>query len=212
MTAMQTSAQVRAVVVDFGGVMTTSVLDALDAFGAEIGADPGLPGRLLAKDEASSRLLVEHEEGRLSHRGFEEGFASRLRAHGADVASDGLIARIQAGLRPDPEMTELVARLRADGHLVGLLSNSLGDDCYAGYDLDAQFDSVVISGVIGARKPSRKAYLAACAGLGVSPHEAVMVDDLEHNIVAARRFGMAGIVHQDAGRTASLVDALLAAP
>lgn len=100
-------------------------------------------------------------------------------------------------------MLDLVRDLRAAGTPVGLLSNSLGDDCYAGYDLPALFDAVVISAEIGARKPSRRAYGAVCDALGVAPGDAVMVDDLEHNIVAARRFGMAGVVHTSATVTAA---------
>lgn len=199
----------RAVVVDFGGVLTTSVGAALTAFGAGIGSDPSLPARLLSRDDESARLLVDHEEGRLSQLGFEEGFAARLRAHGAAAEADGLVGRIQAGLRPDQAMLALVRDLRAAGVPVALLSNSLGDDCYAGYDLPALFDAVVISAEIGARKPSSRAYAAVCTELGVAPEHAVMVDDLEHNIVAARRFGMAGIVHTDAASTTAALGELL---
>ena len=202
------SAALRAVVVDFGGVLTTSVGSALAVLGAGIGADPMLPARLLSRDEQSSRLLVEHEEGRLSQRGFEEGFAERLRAHGAEATADGLVATIQAALQPDRAMLDLIRELRASGVPVGLLSNSLGDDCYAGFDLPALFDAVVISAEIGARKPSSRAYGAACDALGVAPEEAVMVDDLEHNIVAARRFGMAGVVHTSAAVTAAALAGL----
>ena len=203
------STRISAVLFDFGGVLTTSVYEAFEAFGATLGVDPRLPLRLLAKDELSSALLVAHEEGRLGQREFEDGFAERLRAHGADVQGAGLLSRMQKELRPDRAMLDLVAEVRGAGRRVGLLSNSLGDDCYAGFDLESMFDAVVISGEIGVRKPSRRAYAVACERLGARPEETVMVDDLEHNIVAARRAGLAGIVHREAATTAEELRKLL---
>ncbi|CAM5242271.1 Alpha-D-glucose 1-phosphate phosphatase YihX [Streptomyces alboniger] len=199
----------RAVLFDFGGVLTSSVVTAFAELGAELGDDPGLPLRLLSRDRESSALLVAHEEGRIAQREFEDGFAARLRAHGLTVQGPGLVSRLQARLRPDPGMIALVARLRAAGHRVGLLSNSLGDDCYAGFDLPAMFDAVTVSGEIGVRKPSRRAYATACERLGAPPETTVMVDDLRQNIDAARRLGIAGVVHRDAATTAAELAGLL---
>ncbi|MFJ3988361.1 HAD family hydrolase [Streptomyces sp. NPDC090032] len=203
------STPISAVLFDFGGVLTTSVYEAFEALGRALGVDPRLPLRLLAKDERVGALLVDHEEGRIGQREFEDGFAERLRAHGADAQGPGLLSLMQTELRPDRAMLDLVTEVRNAGHRVGLLSNSLGDDCYAGFDLESMFDAVVISGEIGVRKPSRRAYAIACERLGTEPAETVMVDDLEHNIVAARRAGLAGIVHREATATAQELRSLL---
>lgn len=197
-----------AVLFDFGGVLTTSVMDAFTAFGESLG-DRGLPLRLLSRDPEGAALLVEHEEGRITQAEFEQGFAARLGAHGVEVESEGLVRRMQSGLRPDRETIALVADLRAEGRPVGLLSNSFGDDCYAGHDLPAMFDAVTISAEIGVRKPSRRAFLVACDRLGVAPEETVMVDDLTHNIDAAARVGMTGVVHTHAQGMRAQLAALL---
>ncbi len=197
-----------AVLFDFGGVLTTSVLSAFADFGREIG-DHRLPLRVLARDEAGRQLLRDHEEGRIDQAVFEGGLAERFAAHGADVPPNGLLRRMQAGLERDHATIDLVGRLRAQGWPVGLLSNSLGDNCYAGFDLPAMFDAVTISGEIGVRKPSREAYRIACERLGVRPEQTVMVDDLEQNIVAAGRLRMAGVVHTDAAVTEVELKALL---
>lgn len=197
-----------AVLFDFGGVLTTSVIEAFSAFGESLG-DRQLPLRLLSQDPEAKQLLVDHEEGRLSHAGFEAGYAERLRTHGVPVEADGLIARMQAQMHRDPAMVELVAELRAEGRPVGLLSNSLGDDCYRGFDLVEMFDAVTISAEIGVRKPSRQAYLAACEKLGTPPEQTVMVDDLQHNLDAAARLGMPGVLHRDAARTRQELETLL---
>jgi putative hydrolase of the HAD superfamily len=197
-----------AVLFDFGGVLTTSVMDAFAAFGESLG-DRGLPLRLLSRDPEGAALLVDHEEGRITEAEFEQGFAARLAAHGVEVEADGLVRRMQSGLRPDHETIALVAELRAEGRPVGLLSNSFGDDCYAGHDLPAMFDAVTISAEIGVRKPSRRAFLLACERLGVAPEETVMVDDLTHNIDAAARVGMNGVVHTHARSTRAQLATLL---
>ena len=81
-----------ALLVDFGGVLTTSVHDAFRAFAREIGDDPELVLRLLAEDPESSRLLVANENGTIDDETFEQGFAQRLAAHGAPVAPRGCCA------------------------------------------------------------------------------------------------------------------------
>lgn len=202
----------RAVLFDFGGVLTSSVLDGFAEFGRVELGDATLPMRLFADDPEAKRLLVEHEEGRLDHDGFEAGLADRLRAVGVEVETDGLIGRMQSYLVRDEATIDLVASLRAAGVPVGLVSNSLGRDCYAGYDLPAMFDALTISGNEGVRKPSRRLYEIGCERLGVAPHEAVMVDDLAQNIVAAERLGMAGVVHREAGETAVQLEELLGLP
>ncbi|MGV9615102.1 HAD family hydrolase [Nocardia xishanensis] len=203
-TTAPTEQHVRATAVlfDFGGVLTSSVFDAFQSFGESLGCDPRLPLRLFSHDPEAKALLVEHEEGRMREREFEQGFAARLRAHGIEVDGTGLVRRIQSGLRADDAMIELVAEVRDAGFRVGLLSNSLGDDCYAGFDLAAMFDAVTISGEVGVRKPSRRAYDIACARLDVEPGAAVMVDDLPQNVVAAERAGLTAVLHRDAADTA----------
>lgn len=200
----------RAVLFDFGGVLTTSVVAGFRAFGARYG-DAGLPLRLLGKGEPGGDLLIALEEGRIGRAEFEAGFAEIMGHRGVVVQPDGLIRRMQADVRPDPATIDLVAELRAEGRPVGLLSNSLGEGSYDGFDLPAMFDAVTISGEIGVRKPSRRAYRIACENLGVPPEQTVMVDDLEQNIAAAAELGLGGVVHRDAASTRAALTTMLAA-
>jgi putative hydrolase of the HAD superfamily len=190
-----------AVLIDFGGVITTSVLRAFEQFGQLLGAPPGLVLRLLSHDTAARELMVEHECGRVDADAFDLGFADRLLAHGLVVQAEGLSARMQAGLRRDDDTVRLIEDLRAAGVPIALVSNAFGRDCYAGFDLDALADVVVISSEVGVRKPSRKIYAMACELLGVDPLQAVMVDDLRQNLDGAARLGIAGVLHTDAADT-----------
>ena len=189
------------VLVDFGGVITSSVLRAFTDFGASLGGDPRLPLELLGRDERSRALLADHECGRIGVEDFERGFAERLRAHGADVPAEGLTVRMQAGMSIDQEMLALLGGLRAAGRPVALVSNSFGTGTYDGVDLASVADVVVISAEVGIRKPSRRIYAIACERLGVDPEEAVMIDDLQQNLDGAARIGIAGVLHTGAADT-----------
>ena len=190
-----------AVLVDFGGVITSSVLQAFTEFGASLGSDPRLPLNLLARDERARTLLADHECGRIDTEAFERGYAERLRAHGADVSAEGLTARMQAGMSIDQDMLALLDELRAAGHRVALVSNSFGNGTYDGVDLAAVADAVVISAEVGIRKPSRRIYAIACERLGIDPEEAVMIDDLQQNLDGAARIGIAGVLHTSGADT-----------
>src|ERR1700758_3514980 len=190
-----------AALMDFGGVITSSVLQAFEQFGESLGAPPGLIQELLGHDTAARKLLVEHECGRIDADAFDRGFAERLCAHGVVVEPERLSARMQAGLRRDDDTVRLIEDLRTAGVPIALVSNAFGRDCYAGFDLDALADVVVISSEVGVRKPSRRIYAIACERLGIDPHQAVMVDDLRQNLDGAARLGIAGVLHPDAAGT-----------
>jgi putative hydrolase of the HAD superfamily len=190
-----------AVLIDFGGVITTSVLQAFEQFGELLGAAPGLMLDLLSHDTTARKLLVEHECGRIDADAFDQGFVERLGAHGVVVQPEHLSARMQTGLRRDDDTVRLIEDLRAGGVPIALVSNAFGRDCYAGFDLDALADVVVISSEVGIRKPSRRIYAIACERLGIDPHQAVMVDDLQQNLDGAARLGIAGVLHTDAADT-----------
>jgi len=197
----------RALLIDFGGVLTTSVHDAMRAFAREISDDEDLVLRLLATDPESNALLVGNENGTIDDAAFERGFARRLTAHGAPVEAEGLLRRVQSGFAPDAAMVDGLAALRAAGVPVALVTNQFGQDCYEGFDLAALADVVVISSEIGVRKPSRRIYAVACERLAVAPQDCVMVDDIRHNLDGAARLGIAGVLHRGAATTLAELDA-----
>ena len=88
-----------------------------------------------------------------------------------------------------------VAALRAAGVTTVLVSNSFGMHAYDGYELDAQFDHMVVSAEVGARKPSGAIYRRAIELAGCAPEDGLFVDDLQQNVDGARRAGMRGVLH-----------------
>ncbi|MEV6659678.1 HAD family hydrolase [Nocardia fluminea] len=191
-----------AILVGFDGVLTTTVSAALRAFGRQIDVYPDLPLELIAKDPVMSRAFALLESGRLGDREFESLVARRLADHGATVEPTGLLERIRAGIEPDYDTIDLIAGVRAAGHPVAVVSNSLGRDWYQSVDIASLVDVAVVSSEVGFRKPSPEIYELACRRLNVEPDRALVIDGLRHNIEGARRCGIEGIVHANATRTA----------
>jgi epoxide hydrolase-like predicted phosphatase len=179
---------------DFGGVVTTDPLAELSAFSVRESLAPDAFARVL-RGGAGRAAYQAVEAGKISQREFEVTIGGLL-----GVADRGLLNRALGGLRPRAEVLELVKRARFEEVRVGLLSNSWGDgeyDPYLGYDLEALFDAVVISGDAEVRKPDPAIYLLAAAELGLQPQECVFVDDTAANLPPAETLGMATVHFAD---------------
>lgn len=205
----------RALLVDFGGVLTAPLGQAFGRLDAELGLARGTALSLFGTHEGARRALSEHEKGQLDDAGFEAAFGAALAEAGASfdgasvhggAAGDragerGLLELLNEGLEIDEAMVAVVAEIRGAGVPVALVSNALGSTLYDGIDLAEIADSVVISAEIGVRKPSRQIYRVACERLGIAPEVALMVDDLQQNLDGAARIGIRGILHTDAAAT-----------
>lgn len=177
---------------DFGGVITSSLSGRMVEFCTEQGLAPDAMIAALTRSQRTRTVFADAEAGRVTQREFELTVAQQL-----GVPADGLVERLVSGLRPRREVLDLAARARAAGVSAGVLSNSLGGggyDIYTGYDLKGLFDAVVISHEVEMRKPERPIYELAAAKLGLRPQDCVLVDDTEVNVVVARQLGM-GAVH-----------------
>jgi epoxide hydrolase-like predicted phosphatase len=182
-------------ILDFGGVVTTDVRAELSAFCVREGLGPDEFIRVL-RDTDEGRAAVEAVEvDRIPQRMFEVTIGKLL-----GVDDHGLLTRALGGLRPRRRVLDLIHQARGAGVRVGLLSNSWGSgeyDPYDGYDLDAMFDAVVISGDAGERKPDLAIYLLATDALGIPPEECVFADDTAANLLPAETLGMATVHFTD---------------
>ena len=194
-----------AVLLDWGGVMTTSLFDSFAAFCTSEGLDAGALRDLFRGDRAARALLVDFECGRIEEPEFEPQLAVALGL--ADHA--GLVDRIFAGSRPDAEMVDGVRALHDRGVRTGLVSNSWGTRRYPRELIAELFDGVVISGEEGFRKPDPRMYELGASRIGATPSECVFVDDLAFNLDPARELGMAVVHHTSAGSTLAELDELL---
>lgn len=206
-----------ALIVDYAGVMTYPVNDSLHAWMIGDGLDPrrcaGFMRELTIRSITEGAGPVQGLElGTWSAERFEQAIATELAAEGlGTVPADGLLTRMFAGLAPDHTMADLVGKARAAGVRTALLTNSFGLE-YPREDWDRLFDTTVISGEVGLRKPDAAIYTMTCDQLGVGPSDAVFVDDMSPNVEAAEALGMAGVVHVDTPTTLPVLEKLLGVP
>jgi putative hydrolase of the HAD superfamily len=193
-----------ALLIDWGGVLTTNLFASFHAYCVAVGIDPQtLMGRFRTDSEARE-LLIALEKGELDERDFELQFAHLL-----EVGPEGLVDGLFAGVRPDEAMVQAVRMARAAGVRTALVSNSWGVHRYPHDLFDELFDGVVISGEERIRKPSRRMYELGAERAGVAPEACVYVDDLPFNLVPAEKLGMATIHHTSAETTIPELERLL---
>jgi HAD superfamily hydrolase (TIGR01509 family) len=95
---------------------------------------------------------------------------------------------------PLPGVQERIAEAQALGLKLGIASSS--SNSWVNYylpRLGLQDDFAVVCGrddVGGKRKPDPAVYLAACAGLGVAPGEALALEDSQNGVLAAKGAGL----------------------
>jgi epoxide hydrolase-like predicted phosphatase len=200
-----------ALVIDFGGVMTTSLEDAMAAFAMSHGIEMQELMRVAfrAYTGAEDELVTDFETGRLSEADFSIAFAARLQEYsGVHVEHDGLLAALfRADLEED--MFELVERAKSAGYKTALLSNSWGMGLYPIDRIRALFDVVVISGEVGLRKPDPDIFKLTVDKLGLEAGACVFVDDHPGHLKAAQEAGMTTVLHKAPAQSIAEVEALL---
>lgn len=196
---------IRAVISDFGGVLTSPLLGAFARFQEDTGVTLEQLGIAIAA--GAERLdgrnpLFELECGRIS----EERFLEILR-----VGLEPLIGerphlhRFKEsyfdGLDPNEEMIGLMAELSGRGYRMAILTNNVREwepIWRAKLPVDEIFATVVDSAFVGMRKPDPEIYELTLERLaGVAAAECLFVDDTEANCVAAAELGIRAVHFRD---------------
>ncbi|MEK6273683.1 MAG: HAD family phosphatase [Actinomycetota bacterium] len=191
--------------VDFGGVLTSSVWESFADFCRDKGLAEDSVRRLFREDPAALADLRELETGRIEEQEFEGRFAERL---GLEDAAD-LIDGMFRGMKPSEPMVAAVRAARNSGIRTGLVSNSWSTSHYDRALLAELFDAVVISAEVGLHKPHPEIYLLASKRLGVEPEQCVFIDDLRENCAGAEAVGMTAVLHRDAATSVVRLEKLL---
>lgn len=183
---------IRAVVFDFGGVISTF--------------DVGLfLRRIAARTEKSaadigalifgSKLPVLYESGRISSAEF---FARLVALCGLRMSEEEFVRAFTEIFTPVETTHDLIRRLKGRYRL-GLLSNT-NEWHFRGHietvPVFPLFDAVTLSYEVREMKPGERIYRDALAKLGLPPEECVFIDDIEENVAAARRLSMRAIRYE----------------
>jgi putative hydrolase of the HAD superfamily len=193
-------------ILDFAGVLTTNMVEAIELFEARESLRPGsfLSSWASAEGQELYRRL---ELGAISQHAWNESFAALL-----GISAGNLMGRLLYFLDPAHDVLKVARLARAAGVRTAVLSNSLGHDPYdpyARFNLPGMFDAVVLSDECGIRKPDRAIYQLTLDRLSVTAASCVFADDTEANLATAEAMGMTVIHALDEHETAARLRGLL---
>ncbi len=185
----------KAILWDFGGVFTTSPFEAFAAYERQKGLPEGLI-RTVNTRNPDTNAWARLERNEISVDEFDTAFADESAALGHPVPGHDVIRLLFGEVRP--AMVEALRRCRQHFRTACITNNfgTIGPEAVsptraaAWKDVSALFEFVLESSKVGVRKPEPAIYLMACDKLGVSPTEAVFLDDLGINLKPARALGM----------------------
>jgi putative hydrolase of the HAD superfamily len=192
--------RITTVISDFGGVLTTPLVQSF----AAVQDQTGIPFEQLGKAMAEIQLadgehpLYELEKGRLT----EEEFLAKL----GDALEPALGHRPELhrfreiyfdALDPNQPMVDLMREVKDRGHRMALLTNNVREWeplWRSMLPVDEIFELVVDSGFVGCRKPDREIYDLTLERLGnADPRECLFIDDTDVNCRAAEELGMSAV-------------------
>jgi len=184
---------IRAIFFDYGGVIARTEFQAPRQHLAE---------RLGMEYEDLENLVfagpssVKASLGEISDKEHWAEVTKRLRRPAAEM--EAIREEFFAGDVVDREIVAYLHSLKPHYH-VGLISNAWPDlrDYIISQKFEDAFHHMVISGEVGVMKPEAKIYQIALEQAGVSPNEAVFVDDFYENIEGCQVVGMHGIHFRD---------------
>ena len=205
---------IRAIVSDFGGVLTTPMIEGFLAYQDQTGVTVAELGRAMA--EAQKRYgehpLFQLERGEIS----EPEFGKRL----ADALPDPFDLRhlrevYFEQLQPNAEMIDYMRDLRGRGLRMALCTNNVREwePLWRSKlpELDEIFEVVVDSAFVGSRKPEPRIFELTLERLGDGYRfeDCLLVDDIQVNCEGAEALGMKAVRFEDTGQTIAVIEASL---
>ena len=182
---------IRAVIFDIGGVLLRTASD--DPARAAWEQRMGLAAGDLANRIFNSAIARQAALGAVTEEEVWADVAARL--HLDDAQRQQLERDFWSGERLDTTLTRFLRDLRPR-YRTAFLSNAWSGARAAHTDLYKIHDAVdemILSCEVGLAKPDPRIYLLTAERLGVPPMSAVVVDDIERNVLAAREVGMRAI-------------------
>ena len=153
---------------------------------ARIEAAHGLPAGALEKTAMDWGRLLPAITGHVSHAPWMAGVAE------APGAPEAVAEWPRYRGEVDPDVLGFVREVRAGGVPVAIATNATDqlDADLAKLGLTGEADAVVNSSSVGAHKPTREFFAAACQALGRTPKQLLLVDDSDRFVRGARVAGL----------------------
>jgi len=194
---------IRAIVSDFGGVLTSPLMGAFSAFQES----SGVPLEVLYSSIGSvgarigANPLYELETGRMTEAAFLAEIGDELTAAlGRPIEMGRFGTDYFASLTPNQPMIDLMRELRADGYRMAICTNNVREWealWRAMLPVEEIFECVIDSAFVGVRKPDPAIYAITLERLGTPPAQCLFIDDIDVNCEAASAAGMRAIQFVD---------------
>lgn len=206
----------RAVICDFGGVLTSPLLGGFVAVQERSGASvEELSAAMASVAVARGRHpLFDLEMGLIPEAEFLRLLEDEL---AGDVTLNGFRDVFFSALHPNRAMIDYMAELRGRGLRMAILTNNVREweALWRAKlpQLDRTFEVVVDSAWVGMRKPDPQIYRLTVERLGdgLRAEECVFVDDTDANCETARSLGMQAVHFLETDQAVAEVEAALGA-
>jgi putative hydrolase of the HAD superfamily len=196
-------AEIKAIVSDFGGVLTTPLVESFMAFQDQTGITTETLGKAMqaATDANGQNPLFEMERGEIT----EDAFLALLTEHlepllGHHPEMHRFREIYFEALQPNPQMIELMRELKGQGYRMAMLTNNVREWeplWRSMLPVDEIFETVVDSGFVGCRKPESKIYALTLERLSEPAEACLFIDDVLVNCEGARKAGLHAVHFQD---------------
>jgi putative hydrolase of the HAD superfamily len=212
----ENEAGIEVVVSDFGGVLTSPLVESFMAFQDQTGITTETLGRAMqaASEASGDNPLFEMERGEISEAVFLEKLTAGLEPLLGHAPELHRFKEIYfEALQPNAEMIELMRELKETGYRMAMLTNNVREWeplWRAMLPVDEIFETVVDSGFVGCRKPESRIYELTLERIAAPAGTCLFVDDVEVNIDGARKAGMSAVHFRDNEQAIAEIRAALA--
>ncbi|HWM55154.1 MAG TPA: HAD family phosphatase [Solirubrobacterales bacterium] len=209
---------IEAIVSDFGGVLTTPLLQSFMAFQDRTGITTEMLGQGMqaATQTIGENPLFQMERGEITEVGFLETLTDHLEPLLGHRPEMHRFKEIYfEALEPNPPMIELMRELKAEGYRMAMLTNNVREWeplWRPMLPVDEIFEDVVDSGFVGCRKPESKIYELTLERIGLPAEACLFVDDVLVNCEGARKAGLSAVHFQDNEQAIGEIRAALGSP
>jgi putative hydrolase of the HAD superfamily len=209
--------RIEAVVTDFGGVLTSPLLDSFVGATQASGISLEQLGKAMAAvtERDGTNPLMELETGRITEAAFFARLSDELSSQrGSRVDLHGFGELWFGKLEPNQTLIAYMRQLRERGYKLAICTNNVREwegRWRAMVPVDEIFDVVVDSAFVGTRKPEPRIYEITLERLGATPDATLFVDDTDVNCEGARKLGMTAVRFRGSQQAIEESEAALAA-
>jgi putative hydrolase of the HAD superfamily len=186
----------KAIIWDFGGVITSSPFEAFNKFELNNNLPKDII-RTINSENPDDNAWAKFERNDIDLDEFDNLFSIEADKKGFEISGKQVVRLLSGEIRE--QMVDFLSFLKKDYKLGCITNNIQNSESEKVNHLNEAskvmeiFDHIIESSKVGLRKPDPKIYYMSCDALGVKPEQCIYLDDLGINLKPAREIGMTTI-------------------